>query len=159
MSWDFKFGIEEEYFVNDAPKRDIAKGKIREFFTSCRENISGDIQPEMLEPQIEIATKPSLEFSEARTQLASLRSSVGAVARDFNLSIMASGTHPLAVWSRVRPTPCTGRRPRGSTPLSYGSARTSRLVAAHRRELSNEAHPRRRRSDRRRRNGAGPATR
>jgi glutamate---cysteine ligase / carboxylate-amine ligase len=104
MSWDFKFGIEEEYFVNDAPKRDIAKGKIREFFTSCRENISGDIQPEMLEPQIEIATKPSLEFSEARTQLASLRSSVGAVARDFNLSIMASGTHPLAVWSRVRPT-------------------------------------------------------
>ena len=104
MSWDFKFGIEEEYFVNDAPKRDIAKGKIREFFTSCRENISGDIQPEMLEPQIEIATKPSLEFSEARTRLASLRSSVGAVARDFNLSIMASGTHPLAVWSRVRPT-------------------------------------------------------
>lgn len=104
MSWDFKFGIEEEYFVNDAPKRDIAKGKIREFFTSCRENISGDIQPEMLEPQIEIATKPSLEFSEARTQLSSLRSSVGAVARDFNLSIMASGTHPLAVWSRVRPT-------------------------------------------------------
>jgi carboxylate-amine ligase len=104
MSWDFKFGIEEEYFVNDAPKRDIAKGKIREFFTSCRENISGDIQPEMLEPQIEIATKPSLEFSEARTQLAGLRSSVGAVARDFNLSIMASGTHPLAVWSRVRPT-------------------------------------------------------
>jgi len=104
MSWDFKFGIEEEYFVNDAPKRDIAKGKIREFFTSCRENISGDIQPEMLEPQIEIATKPSLEFSEARTQLSTLRSSVGAVARDFNLSIMASGTHPLAVWSRVRPT-------------------------------------------------------
>ncbi|ANY77940.1 carboxylate-amine ligase [Microvirga ossetica] len=104
MSWDFKFGIEEEYFVNDAPKRDIAKGKIREFFTSCRENISGDIQPEMLEPQIEIATTPSLEFSEARTQLSTLRSSVGAVARDFNLSIMASGTHPLAVWSRVRPT-------------------------------------------------------
>ena len=104
MSWDFKFGIEEEYFVNDAPKRDIAKGKIREFFASCRENISGDIQPEMLEPQIEIATKPSLEFAEARAQLASLRSSVGAVARDFNLSIMASGTHPLAVWSRVRPT-------------------------------------------------------
>ena len=58
MSWDFKFGIEEEYFVNDAPRRDIAKGKIKEFFASCREQVSGDIQPEMLEPQIEIATKP-----------------------------------------------------------------------------------------------------
>ena len=79
------------------------RDKIREFFAACRENISGDIQPEMLEPQIEIATKPCVDFAEARAQLASLRSSVGAVARDFNLSIMASGTHPLAVWSRVRP--------------------------------------------------------
>jgi carboxylate-amine ligase len=104
MSWDFKFGIEEEYFVNDAPRRDIARGKIKEFFATCRDNISGDIQPEMLEPQIEVASKPAVEFSEARAQLAELRSSVGAVARDFDLSIMASGTHPLAVWARVRPT-------------------------------------------------------
>jgi glutamate---cysteine ligase / carboxylate-amine ligase len=58
----------------------------------------------MLEPQIEVASKPAVEFSEARAQLAELRSSVGAVARDFDLSIMASGTHPLAVWARVRPT-------------------------------------------------------
>jgi len=104
MSWDFKFGIEEEYFVNDAPKRDIAKGRIKEFFAACRDKVSGDIHPEMLEPQIEIATKPALEFAEARRQLAGLRSSVGAVAREFDLSIMASGTHPLAVWSRIRPT-------------------------------------------------------
>ncbi|SCY88066.1 carboxylate-amine ligase [Microvirga guangxiensis] len=102
MSWDFKFGIEEEYFVNDAAKRDVAKGKIKEFFTSCREQLSDDIQPEMLEPQIEIATKPMVDFAEARSQLMGMRSSVGAIARDYNLSIMASGTHPLAVWSRVR---------------------------------------------------------
>jgi carboxylate-amine ligase len=103
MSWDFKFGIEEEYFVNDAAKRDVARGKIKEFFDSCREQVSDSIQPEMLEPQIEIATKPLVDFSEARTQLTGLRASVGAVARDYNLSIMASGTHPLAIWSRVRP--------------------------------------------------------
>ena len=102
MSWDFKFGIEEEYFVNDASKRDVARSRMKEFFDSCRDNLSGDIQPEMLEPQIEIATKPSVDFSEARGQLAGLRSSVGAIARDYNLAIMASGTHPLAMWSRVR---------------------------------------------------------
>ena len=102
MSWNFKFGIEEEYFVNDASKRDVARSRMREFFDSCRDNLSGDIQPEMLEPQIEIATKPSVNFAEARAQLAGLRSSVGAIARDYNLAIMASGTHPLAVWSRVR---------------------------------------------------------
>ncbi|WP_134494286.1 carboxylate-amine ligase [Microvirga pakistanensis] len=102
MSWDFKFGIEEEYFVNDAAKRDVAKGRIREFFASCREQLADGIQPEMLEPQIEIATKPMVDFAEARAQLTGLRSSVGAIAREYNLSIMASGTHPLAVWSRVR---------------------------------------------------------
>ena len=103
MSGEYKFGIEEEYFVNDAAKRDVARGKIKEFFDSCRKNLSDDIQPEMLEPQIELATKPCLDFAEARSQLATMRSSVGAIARDYNLSVMASGTHPLAVWSRVRP--------------------------------------------------------
>lgn len=103
MSGDYKFGIEEEYFINDASKRDIAKGKIKEFFEACRDQLSEDIQPEMLEPQIEIATKPSLDFAEARSQLANLRSAVGAIARDYNLSVMASGTHPIAVWARVRP--------------------------------------------------------
>lgn len=103
MSGEYKFGIEEEYFVNDAAKRDVARGKVREFFESCRRELSEDIQPEMLEPQIEIATKPSLDFADARTQLVDLRSSVGAIAREHNLTVMASGTHPLAMWARVRP--------------------------------------------------------
>ncbi|WP_243372831.1 carboxylate-amine ligase [Microvirga solisilvae] len=102
MSWDFKFGIEEEYFVNDAAKRDVAKNKIKEFFASCRDKLSDDIQPEMLEPQIEIATKPVKDFAEARSQLAGMRASVGSIAREYDLAIMASGTHPLAMWSRVR---------------------------------------------------------
>ena len=101
MSGDYKFGIEEEYFINDAVKRDIARGRIREFFQTCSEHLSEDIQPEMLEPQVEIASTPVTDFADARAQLANLRSLVGAVAREHNLSIMASGTHPLAVWSRV----------------------------------------------------------
>jgi carboxylate-amine ligase len=103
MNGEFKFGIEEEYFINDAFKRDVARGRIREFFEACRDKLSDDIQPEMLEPQIEIATKPSVDFSDARSQLVDLRSSVGSIARDYNLSVMASGTHPLATWARVRP--------------------------------------------------------
>lgn len=102
MSGEYKFGIEEEYFLNDAAKRDVARGRVKEFFAVCRNKLSEDIQLEMLEPQIEIATKPSLDFAEARTQLATLRSSVGEIAREHGMSVMASGTHPLAVWSRVR---------------------------------------------------------
>jgi glutamate---cysteine ligase / carboxylate-amine ligase len=102
MSGECKFGIEEEYFVNDSAKRDVARNRIKEFFETCRRNLSEDVQPEMLEPQIEVATKPSFEFSDARKQLVELRTSVGAIARDLNLSVMASGTHPLAMWTRVR---------------------------------------------------------
>src|SRR4051812_31885496 len=103
MGGKFRFGIEEEYFLNDAVKRDAARGRIKEFFASCQKELSDDIQLEMLEPQVEIATKPSLDFGEARAQLTGLRASVGAIARAHDLSVMASGTHPLAIWSRVRP--------------------------------------------------------
>jgi carboxylate-amine ligase len=57
----------------------------------------------MLEPQVEVSTPPCLEFSEAREHLTSLRASLGDMAREHGLSVMASGTHPLAVWARVRP--------------------------------------------------------
>ena len=104
MSGEFRFGIEEEYFVNDAQKRDAARSRMPEFFARAREHLSKDIHREMLEPQVEIATTPSLDFVDARAQLVALRSGLGEIAGEFDLSIMASGTHPLAVWSRVRPT-------------------------------------------------------
>ena len=123
MSWEFKFGIEEEYFVNDAAKRDIARGQDRRNSSPrAARTFSDDIQPEMLEPQIEIATTPCFDFAEARTQLSSPALVRRGLAREHDLSIMASGTHPLAVWSRVRPTapaalrqgdarPADGRQP------------------------------------------------
>jgi carboxylate-amine ligase len=104
MSGEFRFGIEEEYFVNDARKRDAARSRMPEFFTRAHEHLSKDIHREMLEPQVEIATAPSLDFAYARAQLVALRSGLGEIAGEFDLAIMASGTHPLAVWSRVRPT-------------------------------------------------------
>lgn len=102
MAGEFRFGIEEEYFVSDIAKRDAARNGIKEFFKSCNEHLHDNVQAEMLEPQIEVATKPGVDFSEARAGLAGLRASLGAIAREHDLSIMASGTHPLAVWTRVR---------------------------------------------------------
>jgi carboxylate-amine ligase len=104
MSGEYRFGIEEEYFINDAVKRDAARARMQEFFAQAREHLSRDIHREMLEPQVEIATTPSFDFADAHRQLAGLRSGLGAIAEELDLSIMASGTHPLAVWSRVRAT-------------------------------------------------------
>ena len=103
MNGEFKFGIEEEYFVNDAAKRDAARGRTLEFFAKCRQHFPTEIHREMLEPQVEIATPPCVDFADARGHLSSLRASLGELAHGQGLSIMASGTHPLAVWSRVRP--------------------------------------------------------
>jgi glutamate---cysteine ligase / carboxylate-amine ligase len=105
MAGDFRFGIEEEYFVNDAEKRDAARVRLKEFFAACGEHFSGeDVQREMLEPQVEVASPPTADFAEARAKLASLRSGLGALAREHDLSIMAAGTHPVAAWTRQRAT-------------------------------------------------------
>ncbi len=74
-----------------------------EFFAQCRQHFPTEIHREMLEPQVEIATPPCVDFADARGHLSSLRASLGELAHGQGLSIMASGTHPLAVWSRVRP--------------------------------------------------------
>jgi carboxylate-amine ligase len=103
MAGEFRFGIEEEYFVNDAAKRDAARARTQEFFVQCRKNFPNEIHREMLEPQVEVAIPPSLDFSEARARLVSLRNSLGEMAREGGLSVMASGTHPLAIWARVKP--------------------------------------------------------
>jgi glutamate---cysteine ligase / carboxylate-amine ligase len=102
---DFRFGIEEEYFVNDAVKRDAARARVKEFFAACRAHFpEKDVQREMLEPQVEVATPPTADFAVARQVLTGLRRDVGAIAREHDLAIMASGTHPLAVWTRHRAT-------------------------------------------------------
>ena len=66
MSGEFRFGIEEEYFVNDAAKRDAARARTHEFFAQCRKNFPNDIHREMLEPQVEVAIAPCFDFAEAR---------------------------------------------------------------------------------------------
>jgi carboxylate-amine ligase len=103
MDGEFRFGIEEEYFVSDAIKRDAARSRTQEFFAQCRQNFPKDIHREMLEPQVEIAIPPCTDFADARRHLTSLRTSLGEMARDHDLAVLASGTHPLAIWSRVRP--------------------------------------------------------
>ena len=74
MSGEFRFGIEEEYFVNDAAKRDAARARTHEFFAQCRKNFPHDIHREMLEPQVEVAIPPCFDFAEARRHLASCAS-------------------------------------------------------------------------------------
>lgn len=105
MAGDFRFGIEEEFFVSDAVRRDAARLRLKEFFAACASAFAPeDVQREMLEPQVEVASPPSVDFTEARRKLASLRRDLDGLAQRHDLAILAAGTHPVAAWNRLRTT-------------------------------------------------------
>lgn len=102
MRADFDVCLEEEVFINDAGKRDAARARTRDFLAACR-SAHPQVRTELLEPQLVWATEPASDLGDARATLAALRREIGALASARGLALMASGTHPLAQWSRVRP--------------------------------------------------------
>jgi carboxylate-amine ligase len=53
---------------------------------------------EMLQAQIEVASRPHTTSQNARAELIELRQMAAAAAADHGLAILASGTHPSADW-------------------------------------------------------------
>ncbi|RFB78842.1 carboxylate-amine ligase [Methylovirgula sp. 4M-Z18] len=100
----YSFGIEEEYFVTRLDTRDTCQQLPRSFVESCRKELGEVFEREMLQAQVEIATPPSIDMAEARQALASYRGTLGRIAADHDLGVLAAGTHPLAAWSRQRAT-------------------------------------------------------
>lgn len=104
MNADYRFGIEEEFFIADRVKRDAGRTKTKDFIASCKAEYSHAVQSEMLEAQIEVATPPLTDAREARRFLRDIRSGVGRHAAASGLSVLAAGTHPLALWNRQKAT-------------------------------------------------------
>lgn len=91
----FTFGIEEEYHLIDTTTRDLAPAP-KELMTACEAALGGQVAPEFLRTQIEIGTRPCHTMAEAREQLATLRSTIGRLAREHGLAPIAAATHPIA---------------------------------------------------------------
>jgi carboxylate-amine ligase len=104
MSDDFKFGIEEEYFLVDAETKSVAVTRPEAFFAAAKKAIGPQIKGEMLQSQIECTTVPHIDMALARAELKHLRRTLGAVAAEYGLAILASGTHPTAIWESVHQT-------------------------------------------------------
>lgn len=105
MAQDFTFGIEEEYFLSDIRRRDTARAGTRGFLEAAQAAFPDEVHPELLEAQVEIATKPLSTCEEGLATLTRLRAGLGAIAREHDLLLTAAGTHPIASWSRQRATP------------------------------------------------------
>ncbi|CAN7634293.1 carboxylate-amine ligase [Bosea sp. LjRoot9] len=102
-----RFGIEEEYFLSDAVSRGIARKVSPKFFVAIQDAFPDEVQREMLQSQIEVATPICESMAQARHSLSTLRKGLAGLALEHEMLLLACGTHPSAVWSRQRATEAT----------------------------------------------------
>lgn len=101
----YSIGIEEEYFVSDLKTRNVRRTMSKTFYRSCKEELGDVVTRELLQSQIEVRTPPCTTMEEARAHLTHYRSVLARLAEKHGFAIIASGTHPLAVWPEQRQTP------------------------------------------------------
>jgi glutamate---cysteine ligase / carboxylate-amine ligase len=98
MSNDYKFGIEEEYFLVDAETKSVARAMPEAFLEAAKKATGDQVTGEFLQSQIEAMTVPHTKVAEARAELRHLRQTVASIAAEHGLAILAAGTHPTASW-------------------------------------------------------------
>ncbi len=99
MDASYRFGIEEEYFLADAATRGTPRRTVKAFHAAIRTRVPA-VERELLQSQVEVASPPATDFAEARGVLAGLRAGLAEVGREHGILVLASGTHPIARWSR-----------------------------------------------------------
>jgi glutamate---cysteine ligase / carboxylate-amine ligase len=103
MDHSFRFGIEEGLFLADAVTREAPGHSLDDFHADVHRR-HPEVERELLQSQVEIASPPSTSFTEARGFLAGLRSGIADVAKEHGMLLLASGTHPLADWDHLKST-------------------------------------------------------
>ncbi len=102
MTGDYRFGIEEEYFLSDSLTRDTCRRLPKVFVDECVATFPESFKPELLEAQIEVSTPPLTDPMEAEARLQALRMGLSAIGKPHGVLVFAAGTHPLAQWSRQK---------------------------------------------------------
>ena len=99
-------GVEEEFFLVDPDSRDLIADPDPAIFETC-EKASGphSVVHEFLRSQIETNTRVCANFVELRQALAETRRIVVDAARQHQVAVIASSTHPFADWRLQLPTP------------------------------------------------------
>ncbi|AOG07637.1 carboxylate-amine ligase [Bosea sp. RAC05] len=104
MDASCRFGIEEEYFLSDAASRGIVRKVSPAFIAAAQEAFPDEVQREMLQSQIEVATPVCSSMAQARRALMTLRTGLAGLALEHDMLLLACGTHPSAAWSRQHAT-------------------------------------------------------
>src|SRR5436190_24166220 len=101
---DFRFGIEEEYFVVDRRSGRVKSHLSQPFMKHAKKKLGPNLMYELLQSQLEVATTPVNSPRDARQQLKHFRSTLTDIGREYNVGIVAAGSHPLAAPHEQRMT-------------------------------------------------------
>ena len=91
-------GIEEEYLLVDPITRNLVADPKKELWDEAYGSIGDRVTPEFLRAQMEVGTRPHSSIQDLAMDLSELRRNLGAVAEKHDAAIIASSTHPFALW-------------------------------------------------------------
>jgi carboxylate-amine ligase len=102
----FTVGVEEEFHVVDAEGWEL-RSVVGSVLGAARQRLGDQVQPELLDPQVEVETSICASLAEVRRELTRLRVGLASVADAGGRRILPSGTHPFSSWERqgVSPKP------------------------------------------------------
>jgi len=101
---EFRFGMEEEYFVVDRQSGSLKSSLPKQFMRLAKRKLGPSVMYELLQSQIEVATDPFTSPAEARDQLLHFRRTLAELGQTCNVGIVAAGSHPLALPHEQRVT-------------------------------------------------------
>ncbi len=105
MKSEFRFGIEEEFFVVNEESQLLESTTHERFLATAKKLSDGAVARELLQSQVEATTPICASLAEARDHLRRLRSALAEAGRQTGLSVIAAGTHPTADWPDQHKTP------------------------------------------------------
>ena len=100
MTPNFTIGIEEEYQTIDPVTRDLRSHIDSEIISKGKTLLKEAVKAEMHQSVVEIGTGICKDIKEASRELKALRLQICDLAKQNNLRLASSGTHPFADWRK-----------------------------------------------------------
>lgn len=97
-TFDFPFGMEEEYFLVDSTTGALGTPALDELMRDAHARLGDIVTSELLQSQIEIASPILHNPDEAREVMFRTRHALNEVVAEHGLNIVAASTHPLGIW-------------------------------------------------------------
>ncbi|MFL6619861.1 MAG: carboxylate-amine ligase [Povalibacter sp.] len=97
-SFEYTFGIEEEYFAAQADDAGLAAQIPEQIRKRAREEFGESVTSELLQSQIEVASPIFHDVGQARETMFMLRTRLNAMLEEEQLRLVAASTHPLGAW-------------------------------------------------------------